>query len=106
MVTAWCRGTVGVQKWLNQQGVNRYLAEYYRQTGWLKRLGYGAYQLVNDTVDWRGVVYTLQNQLNYRAHVSGQTTLELPGYYQHVRITGWPPIWLSKPPCEIRKLPP
>lgn len=78
LLKAWPRGTVGVLPWLRKQGVYQQLADQYVRSGWLRRLGRGAYVRAGDEVDWPGALYALQ-QLGLQVHVGAQTALELQG---------------------------
>lgn len=86
LMSAWPTGTVAVQAWLDEQDVSRTLADRYRQTGWLKRLGSGAYVRPNDRLEWSGAVYTLQQQSKLSVHPGGKTALQLQGYTHFVPL--------------------
>lgn len=105
LIRQWPKGTVGVQRWLTSLGIDRFLAEGYCRTGWLERIGYGAYKLYQDSVDWTGAVWTLQHALNYQVHVGAQTALELQGYRQNIPMRSNTPVWLIKNSHEKRNLP-
>ena len=72
-------GTVLTMRWLAEQGVSKDLARKYVASGWLERLGRGAYQRKGDTVGWKGAVFSLQTQLNLNVHVAALSTLQLKG---------------------------
>lgn len=76
----WPHGTVGVLCWLETKGVYQQLAIAYERSGWLRRIGRGAYVRQDDKVDWLGGVYALQKQLKLLVHVGGKTALELRGF--------------------------
>lgn len=105
LLRTWPRGTLGLQDWLDTMGIYRQLADRYCQGGWLKRVGAGAYQLMDDQVNWMGAVYALQQQLHYRLHVGGLTALELQGYSHFLRFDHNKLVWLLKNSEETRLLP-
>lgn len=105
LIQVWPKGVVGTQRWLDAQGVNRFLAQQYCYSGWIERIGQGAYQLAGDKPEWTGAVYALQSQLKLKIHVGAQTALELQGYRQYVAQRKGQPIWLFKSSKEKRKLP-
>jgi len=105
LIQNWPRGVVGTQRWLDAQGANRFLAQQYCRSGWIERVGQGAYQLAGDTLEWTGAVYALQSQLKFEVYVGAQTALELQGYRQYVAQSKGQPIWLLKSSEEKRKLP-
>lgn len=96
LIKHWPRGTVGLQSWLEKQGVYRQLAERYHQTGWLERVGYGAYIQAGDKVDWQGALYALQFEAGMRVNVAAITALEIQGYAHFLPLGEGHPIWLFK----------
>jgi hypothetical protein len=72
-------GTVLTPAWLADQGVSKDLARRYVASGWLERVGRGAYMRTGDSVDWQGAVHTLQSQLGLTVHVAGLSALQLKG---------------------------
>ena len=62
--------------WLKSQGISGKLANYYVTSGWLYRIGDGAYTLTSDQPEWLGAVFGLQ-QKAASFHPGGRTALEL-----------------------------
>ena len=54
LLQQWPPRTVATPRWLSRKGVDRRLADKYVQSGWLERLGHGAYRRTGATVDWPG----------------------------------------------------
>lgn len=73
------QGTVLTSIWLEKQGVSNSLTRRYVASGWLERLGQGAYIRYGDDVDWQGGLYALQSQLGLNVHVGGLSALHLKG---------------------------
>lgn len=67
-------------RWLRERGVDRRLADKYVRSGWLARLGHGAYTRAGDSVDWPGALRALQEQLQLPVHPGAMTAFELRGY--------------------------
>lgn len=88
LLQAWPLGVVGAQRWLTSQGVDSRLADKYVRSGWLKRLGHGAYLRTGSTVDWPGAVYALQAQLGLNVHPGAITAFAIRGYAQNVALGG------------------
>lgn len=84
----WPVGVVGTQRWLNSKGVDYRLADKYVRSGWLERLGHGAYVRPGSTVDWPGAVYALQTQLDLDIHPGAITAFELRGYAHYLALNG------------------
>lgn len=101
----WSKGVAGVQSWLTSMGISRQLADRYCKSQWIRRIGEGAYCLIDDELDWRGAVYALQFQLHYKLHVAAATALEMQGHTHYVAMGKGQPVWLMKSFQEKRLLP-
>lgn len=66
-------------------GFSYELLRKYEKSGWLDSLGYGAYKLHGDRVDWTGALWALQTQTRKKVHAGGKTALELLGYAHYLR---------------------
>ncbi len=73
--------------WLEKHGYYKQLVKQYCDSGWLTRLGRGAYSRLNDSVTWEGAVAALQKQLQIPVHVGGLTALALYGVSQYVPLS-------------------
>ncbi|HYX07557.1 MAG TPA: AbiEi antitoxin N-terminal domain-containing protein, partial [Bacteroidales bacterium] len=78
----WPQGTVITTSWLKSQGVSRQSVDNYKKSGWLERIGQGAYKRKGDEISWPGALYALQKLEKLPIHVGGKTALELQGYGQ------------------------
>jgi len=72
-------GVVLTSNWLKQQGYSPELLRNYRNNHWLDTIGNGAMIRSNDSVDYFGAVYALQQQLNLTIHPAAKTALSLLG---------------------------
>lgn len=88
VIQKWPAHVVGTLRWLSSQGVDRRLADKYVQSGWLTRLGHGAYLRTGSTVDWPGAVQALQTQLGLDVYPGAITALELRGYAHYLALRG------------------
>ena len=101
-------GTVLTSSWLHEQGVSRDLARKYVSSGWLERVGQGAYKRADDPVDWQGGLYALQSQLKLKVHVAGISALRLRGLGHYLSMNAdesvllfgddmkQPPVWFRE----------
>ncbi len=80
LVTSSKRGSVLTACHLRKLGFSYELLRSYEKSGWLDSLGYGAYKVRGDEVDWTGALWTLQTQMGIAVHIGGKTALELQGY--------------------------
>lgn len=71
-------GAVLTSHWLKGQGISSKLANYYVKSGWLHRVGEGAFTARPGNPTWLGAVFGLQ-QRSASFHPGGRTALELSG---------------------------
>lgn len=76
----WTPDSVVVSPWLESRGVYQQLAHEYEKSGWMRRIGRGAYVRPGDIVEWDGALLAVQEQLGLPIHVAGKTALQLQGY--------------------------
>lgn len=99
LITEWKKGTVGISTYLAKKGFSKDLLRKYVKSGWLESLGYGAYKLSGDKVQWQGAVYALQKQRNSSIHPGAKTALALKGY-SHFAFQGTQVADLFKNPTD------
>jgi len=80
LITTWPQGTVAVSRWLETQGAYQQLVHEYEKSGWVQRIGHGAYVRVGDSVEWSGGLHALQAQLKLPVHAGAKTALQMQGY--------------------------
>ncbi len=85
MLEHWPECGVVTLRWLRSRGVDRRLADKYVQSGWLQRLGHGAYSRPGSSVDWWGAVRALQSQ-GLQLHPGAMTAFELRGYAHYLAL--------------------
>ncbi len=86
LLTAWPQGTVAVSRWLEAQGAYQQLVHEYEKSGWIQRVGHGAYVRAGGTVEWTGGLYALQEQLKLPIHAGAKTALQLQGYAHYLAM--------------------
>lgn len=101
LLQQWPPRTVATLRWLSRKGVDRRLTDKYVQSGWLERLGHGAYRRTGATVDWPGAVHALQSQLSLDLHPGGITAIELRGYSHYVAFAGRAVVLFGKPGTKL-----
>ncbi len=80
LLRAWPQGTVAVSRWLESQGAYQQLVHEYEKSGWIQRIGQGAYVRAGDTVEWSGGLHALQEQMKLSVHAGAKTALQMRGY--------------------------
>ena len=94
----WPPGTVITSNWLKKKGVYKQLADSYTESGWLERIGRGAYKRKGDDISWAGGLYALQKLLDLPVHVGCKTALELQGLGHYIKMSGRDQVILWKTP--------
>jgi len=56
----------------------------YQRSGWLERIGHGAWKRSGDRIDWQGGVFALQQEEPLRIWPGGATALSLAGYSHYL----------------------
>ena len=72
-------GAVLTLRWLKEKGISAKLANHYASSGWLHRVGSGAFTTTPEPPSWLGVVYGLQQKPGCTVHPGGRTALEIAG---------------------------
>jgi hypothetical protein len=84
LIKEWKKGSIMLSSTLEEKGYNRVLLKKYVNSGWLESLGYGAYRLADDTVDWGSAIAALQKQKRSTIHPGGKTALIYQGYAHYL----------------------
>lgn len=66
------------RNWLNLNGFNRPLVDYYLRSGGLVAVARGVYRRPGPALKWQHVVYSFQ-MMGYAVHVGGRTALDHQG---------------------------
>ena len=95
--------------WLKHQGISSRLADYYARSGWLHRVGDGAFAVQSEAPTWLGAVFGLQ-QRSKSFHPGGRTALELAGLAHFVPLGEVYPLYLfsrtgERLPAWFKRLP-
>ena len=112
LMKSWQKGTVKLSSTLKEMGYQKDLLKKYVQSGWLESLGYGAFKLAEDNVEWYGALKALQEQKNSMLHPGGKTALILKGYGHYLSAalhqidlfgnkTDVPPKWFKENDWQV-----
>ena len=75
---------VVVSSWLQAQGYTASNIQKYLSSHWIESMGQGAYKLVGCLVEWKGLVFGLQQQ--FKIHVGGATAMDLLSAAHYVNM--------------------
>lgn len=92
-LTAIPSAAVLTSAWLKGRGISSRLADYYCRSGWLHRVGDGAFTTKPGTPSWLGAVHGLQ-QKPTSIHPGGRTALEIFGRAHFIPLGSNYPIYL------------
>lgn len=93
-------GVVVPSDWLKRQGISAKLADYYTRSGWLHRVGKGAFTVQPGAPDWLGAVYGVQQREENSVHPGGRTALELASLSHFLPLDDQAPLYLFCPTRE------
>ena len=102
-------GAVLTSAWLKREGISSRLADYYASSGWLHRVGDGAFTVQSEAPAWLGAVFGLQQQ-SKSFHPGGRTALELAGLAHFLPLGDAYPVYLfsrtsDRLPAWFKRLP-
>jgi hypothetical protein len=80
------KDSIVIQSWLNKEGISRQLAYRYLHSGWLERVGRGAYKRAGDNPKWFGGLNALQCQLDHQIFAGAYTALNLKGFGHYLAL--------------------
>ena len=92
------------QPWLDTHGINRKLSRRYVQSGWLDRIGVGAFKRNGEEASWQAALTAIQKQLNLPVHIGAKSALELKGGSHYLKLGSNFEVFLFSP-LRIRNLP-
>lgn len=101
LLQQWPSGKIATLRWMNSLDIDRRLADKYVRSGWLERLGHGAYKRVGTKVDWPDAIQALQLQLALPVHPGGVTAIELRGYSHYIPLGARRVILFGKPGTKL-----
>jgi hypothetical protein len=102
-------GAVLTSAWLKREGISSRLADYYASSGWLHRVGDGAFTAQPEAPTWLGAVFGLQ-QKSKSFHPGGRTALEHAGLAHFLPLGDTYPVYLfsrtnDRLPSWFKRLP-
>ncbi len=102
---AWPNNAILTTSALKAKGFSDQLIQKYCRSGWLQRVGVGAFIRQNDQVTWQGGLYALQYDLKKNIHLGGLTALELSGLAHYLKLAPEKLIYLYNTSSTKSKLP-
>ncbi|MCB0338171.1 MAG: type IV toxin-antitoxin system AbiEi family antitoxin [Bdellovibrionales bacterium] len=85
LITSWSPGQIHTTSYLTDQGYSSALLAQYRKNNWIYSVGKGAVARVGDSLDWRGGLVALQQELGLDVHLAAKSALKLYGVSHFAR---------------------
>ena len=92
------------QPWLDKHGINRKLSSKYVESGWLERVGVGAFKRDGEESNWQAALSAIQMQLNLPIHIGAKSALEIKGGAHYLKLSDDSELFLFSP-LSVRNLP-
>ena len=88
LLSNWPDGAIYTALWLNLQGIPPSYTKKYCDSNWIVSVGRGAFARKGDSVDWKGGLWAIQEQLSLDIHVAAKTALLILGYGHYLPLQG------------------
>lgn len=82
----WPDKAICLSNWFYEHGVDRQLVHYYNKTGWIEKIGQGAYKKAGERIDWPSGLQAMQNQAKLAIHLGGKSALQFQGIGHYVAM--------------------
>ena len=102
---AWPPNAILTTYALKAKGFSDQLIQKYCHSGWLRRIGPGAFVRQNDWAIWQGGLYAIQHDLKKNIHIGGLTALEFRGLAHYLGSSPEKIIYLYNTSSSKTKLP-
>ena len=88
LLSKWPANAVVTSEWLSHEGFYPQLIRRYVNSGWLVKIGNGAFARKGDNVTWEGFVCALQQKYKNSFHIGAASALEYSGYAHFLPALG------------------
>ena|SRR3990167_3473138 len=105
LLKKWPSGVVATMHWFAKYGIYKQLVKKYCDSGWINKVGQGAYTKIGDSVHWQGGLHALQEELQIPVHIGGTTALEFSGFSHFIPAASKRQIFLFYSNSYKKKLP-
>lgn len=110
----WPSKAICLSSWLERHGVSQPLSAKYLQSGWIERVGHGAFKRAGELVEWPSGLQAIQEQAKLKIHLGGKSALQVEGYAHYLPLgENYPiylfgsrnvqlPVWFKKYPWKVK----
>lgn len=90
----WPAKAICLSSWLEERGISQPLSFSYLKSGWLEKVGSGAFKRAGESVEWPSGLQAIQNQANLNIHLGGKSALQYQGYGHYLPLGENYPLYL------------
>lgn len=94
LLKSWPSKAICLSSWLEEKGISQPLTFSYLKSGWLEKIGPGAFKRAGESVEWSSGLQAIQNQAALSIHLGGKSALQYQGYAHYLPLGGHYPLYL------------
>lgn len=94
LLKLWPSKAICLSSWLGEKGISQPLTFTYLQSGWLEKVGSGAFKRAGEEVDWPSGLHAMQKQASLNIHLGGKSALQFQGYGHYLPFGENYPLYL------------
>lgn len=94
LMKVWPSKAICLSSWLEEKGISQPLAYLYVKSGWLEKVGAGAFKRAGESVAWPSGLQAVQNQASLKIHLGGKSALQYQGYGHYLPMGENYPLYL------------
>ncbi|MFO1257275.1 MAG: type IV toxin-antitoxin system AbiEi family antitoxin domain-containing protein [Gammaproteobacteria bacterium] len=86
LLRIWPTKAICLSSWLGEHDISQPLTFTYVKSGWLEKIGSGAFKRAGETVDWMSGLQAIQEQAKLNIHLGGKSALQYQGYGHYLPL--------------------
>ena len=94
ILKSWPSRAICLSRWLKENGISQPLTFTYLKSGWLEKIGSGAFKRAGENVEWPSGLQAIQSQAKLSIHLGGKSALQFQGYAHYLPLGDSYPIYL------------
>lgn len=94
LLKIWPLKAICLSSWLEEKGISQPLTFSYLKSGWLEKIGAGAFKRAGESVEWTSGLQAVQDQANLNIHLGGKSALQYQGYGHYLPMGENYPLYL------------
>jgi len=94
ILSSWPSKAICLSSWLEEKGISQPLSFTYVKSGWLEKVGTGAFKRAGENIEWPSGLQAIQNQAKLNIHLGGKSALQYQGHAHYVPLGKHYPLYL------------